>query len=87
MIKIKRYIEYYYNFNDINVIKISNYYKFNYNNEEYLFMPLTRQPIEMMQIYKIINGNKNYDSIILNIKNEIITNINGRYFILIKKSN
>ncbi len=72
--------------NNITIVKISNYYKFEYNSDYYLFMPLTRQPNEIIQIYKVVNSNSEYDNIMLNIKNEIITDINGKYFILIKKS-
>lgn len=49
-------------------------------------MPLTRYPIEIIQINNIIKGS-NYDKIILNIKNELITSINGKNYILVKKNN
>ena len=86
MISIKQYIEYYYNFKNINISKIKDYYKLNYRNINYLFMPLTRYPIEILQINKIINNDVNYDNIVVNIKNQLITYIDGKNYILVHLS-
>lgn len=84
MVKIKLYIEYYYNIDNINILKNKESYKFVYKNQEYLFTPLKRPPIEILQINRVINQNNNYGKIISNIKNELITNINGKNYILIR---
>ena len=73
MISIKQYIEYYYNLENINITKIKEYYRLDYKNTNYLFMPLTRYPIEILQINRVINNDANYDNIVLNIKNQLIT--------------
>ena len=86
MISIKQYIEYYYNFENINITKIKEYYRFDYKNTNYLFMPLTRYPIEILQIYRVINNDANYDNIVLNIKNQLITYIDGKNYILVRLS-
>ena len=86
MISIKQYIEYYYNFKNINISKIKDYYKLNYRNINYLFMQLTRYPIEILQINKIINNDVNYDNIVVNIKNQLITYIDGKNYILVRLS-
>lgn len=84
MIQIKLYIEYYYNIDNINILKSKESYKFIYKNQEYLFMVLKRSPIEILQINRVINNNSNYGAIISNIKNELITNVNGKNYILIR---
>lgn len=86
MISIKQYIEYYYNFENINITKIKEYYRFDYKNTNYLFMPLTRYPIEILQINRVINNDANYDNIVLNIKNQLITYIDGKNYILVRLS-
>ena len=86
MISIKQYIEYYYNFENINITKIKEYYRFDYKNTNYLFMPLTRYPIEILQIYRVINNDANYDNIVLNVKNQLITYIDGKNYILVRLS-
>lgn len=86
MISIKQYIEYYYNLENINIIKIKEYYRLDYKNTNYLFMPLTRYPIEILQINRVINNDANYDNIVLNIKNQLITYIDGKNYILVRLS-
>ena len=86
MISIKQYIEYYYNFENINITKIKEYYRFDYKNTNYLFMPLTRYPIEILQINRVINNDANYDNIVLNVKNQLITYIDGKNYILVRLS-
>lgn len=86
MISIKQYIEYYYNLENINITKIKEYYRFDYKNTNYLFMPLTRYPIEILQINRVINNDANYDNIVLNIKNQLITYIDGKNYILVRLS-
>lgn len=86
MISIKQYIEYYYNLENINIIKIKEYYRLDYKNTNYLFMPLTRYPIEILQINRVINNDANYDNIVLNIKNQLITYIAGKNYILVRLS-
>lgn len=86
MISIKQYIEYYYNLENINITKIKEYYRLDYKNTNYLFMPLTRYPIEILQINIVINNDANYDNIVLNIKNQLITYIDGKNYILVRLS-
>lgn len=86
MISIKQYIEYYYNLENINITKIKEYYRLDYKNTNYLFMPLTRYPIEILQINRVINNDANYDNIVLNIKNQLITYIDGKNYILVRLS-
>lgn len=86
MISIKQYIEYYYNLENINITKIKEYYRLDYKNTNYLFMPLTRYPIEILQINRVINNYANYDNIVLNIKNQLITYIDGKNYILVRLS-
>ena len=86
MISIKQYIEYYYNLENINITKIKEYYRLDYKNTNYLFMPLTRYPIEILQIYRVINNDANYDNIVLNVKNQLITYIDGKNYILVRLS-
>ena len=86
MISIKQYIEYYYNLENINIIKIKEYYRLDYKNTNYLFMPLTRYPIEILQINRVINNDANYDNIVLNKKNQLITYIDGKNYILVRLS-
>lgn len=86
MISIKQYIEYYYNLENINITKIKEYYRLDYKNINYLFMPLTRYPIEILQINRVINNDANYDNIVLNIKNQLITYIDGKNYILVRLS-
>ncbi len=47
-------------------------------------MILKRPPVEILQINRVINHNNNYGAIISNIKNELITNVNGKNYILIR---
>ncbi len=48
-------------------------------------MPLIRHPVEILQINRITNNSSSdYGTVITNIKNELITNINGKNYILIK---
>ena len=49
-------------------------------------MPLTRYPIEILQIYRVINNDANYDNIVLNVKNQLITYIDGKNYILVRLS-
>ena len=49
-------------------------------------MPLTRYPIEILQINRVINNDANYDNIVLNIKNQLITYIDGKNYILVRLS-
>lgn len=86
MISIKQYIEYYYNLENINITKIKEYYRLDYKNTNYLFMPLTRYPIEILQINRVINNDANYDNIVLNVKNQLITYIDGKNYILVRLS-
>ena len=86
MISIKQYIEYYYNLENINITKIKEYYRLDYKNTNYLFMPLTRYPIEILQINRVINNDANYDNIVLNIKNQLITYIDGKNYLLVRLS-
>lgn len=82
---IKKYIEYYYNINVIDLIKKNNTYKFMISNTEYLFLPLYGKNDEILEIYSLIQGYNDFDQIIKNNYDELITHIGNGDYILIKK--
>lgn len=86
MVKIKSLIEYYYNIKVNNLYKKRRQYRFYYLNYEYLFLPLNRYDVEIIEVNHLINGNSAYDQIILNIENSIITHVQNYSYILIKKT-
>lgn len=49
-------------------------------------MPLYRNEMELMEIYRIIIDKDSYDQLVLNINNHLITNIYNKYYILIRRS-
>lgn len=79
-----KFIEYYYNFLNIKSSKKNECYSFMYNNESYIFCPLTRSKKEMDEIILLTKWNKFMDKIILNINNDYITQIYNSNYILIK---
>lgn len=84
--KIKSLIEYYYNIKVNNLYKKRRQYRFYYLNYEYLFLPLNRYDVEIIEVNHLINGNSAYDQIILNIENSIITHVQNYSYILIKNT-
>lgn len=86
MVKIKSLIEYYYNIKIIDLYKKHKQYKFKCNNREYLFLPLMRYTKEIIEINNLINDKDNYDQLVYNIDNKLITLVNNQYYVLIKKT-
>lgn len=86
MVKIKSLIEYYYNINITDLYKKNRNYKFEYNNNEYLFLLLTRYKKEIVEINNLIVDNDNYDQIIHNINNDLTTVVNNQHYIMIRKT-
>ena len=84
---MKRIIEYYYSFKNIDINKISNEYFFKYNNKKYIFMPTRRSNEELKILSDILRNNKKYNKIIYNIFNQLITLVDGKQYILVEKIN
>lgn len=87
MINITELISYYYNFENIDITKEENKYIFNYNDNIYVLSPLIRDKSEIFEIYSFLNNTKAVDKIIKNRFDDIITNIYGKDYILIKRHN
>ncbi len=83
---IKNIIEYYYNIKNITLHRNHKEYRFTYYNNEYLFLPTTRYENELIEINNLIKEFSNYDQIITNVDNKLITFVNNHYYVLIKKS-
>lgn len=86
MVKIKSLIEYYYNIKINNLYKKRRQYRFYYLNNEYFFLPLIRYETEIMEVHHLIKGNSIYDQFVINIENNIITQVKNQPYILIKKT-
>lgn len=86
MVCIKKYIEFFYNLKNISVIKKNSCYHFAYDHHEYLFFSQERNIKELMEVFSITNQDDNYDNIIKNKYNDIVSIINNKSYILVKKS-
>ena len=87
---MKNIINYYYNFNLLDVYLIDNKYYFNYKNNNYFFMIFNRSIDEIQSIYNLFIELKKRkvltNDIILNKDNQIITFIKNTPYILIKET-
>ena len=84
---MKRIIEYYYNFKNIDINKIGNEYFFQYNNRKYVFIVTRRSNEELRSLNQILKDNKKYNRIIPNIFNQLITIVEKKQYILLEKIN
>lgn len=85
---MKNIINYYYNFNLLDVYLVDNKYFFNYKNNDYFFIVFDRPIDDVQSIYNLFLELKKRrlltNDIILNKDNQIITFVNNTPYILIK---
>lgn len=85
---MKNIINYYYNFNLINIYNINDSIYFNYKNNDYFFIKYDRSVNEIQSIYNLNSELKKRmiltNSIILNKDNQIVTFVNNTPYILIR---
>ena len=85
---MKNIINYYYNFNLINIYNINDSIYFNYKNNDYFFIKYDRSINEIQSIYNLNSELKKRmiltNSIILNKDNQIVTFVNNTPYILIR---
>lgn len=87
MIALKNIIEYFYDLKIDTLHKNIHRYEFEINKNKYCLVLSYRYEKELEQIENLIKNNQNFDQIIRNINSKLITNINGRNYLLLKKSN
>lgn len=87
MITLKNIIEYFYNLKIDTLHKNTNRYEFEIDKNRYYLILSYRYEKELEQIENLIKNNQNFDQIIHNINSELITNISGKNYLLLKKSN
>ncbi len=87
---MKNAINYYYNIDVEDIHQKNKNYKFNYNNEQYVFTLFEDDISNITNIYNIhiqlLQNGLYCHQIILNVNNEILTFIDGKYYILMKIS-
>jgi len=85
---MKNIINYYYNFNLLDVYLVDNKYYFNYKNNDYFFIVFDRPIEDAQSIYNLFLELKKRrlltNDIILNKDNQIITFVNNTPYILLK---
>jgi len=84
---LKNIIEYFYNLKIDTLHKNRNRYEFEINKNRYYLVLAYRYEKELEQIENLIKDNKNFDQIIRNINSKLMTNINGKNYLLLEKSN
>lgn len=84
---MKNAIEYFYNFPSITIHDHKDKITFNVGNKIYHLLPNTRNYNELEEIYNLTREYNNYYKIIKNKNNTIVTNINGKEYILIEVKN
>lgn len=84
---MKNIIEYFYNLKIDTLHKNRNRYEFEINKNRYYLVLAYRYEKELEQIENLIKDNKNFDQIIRNINSKLMTNINGKNYLLLEKSN
>lgn len=84
---MKKMIEYYYNFKNIDLNQIGDEYCFKNNNKNYIFFSCRRSVEEMDSINKLLYNNKIYNKLVPNIFNQIVTYIDGKKYVLVEKIN
>lgn len=87
MITLKNIIEYFYNLKIDTLHKNTNRYEFEIDKNRYYLILSYRYEKELEQIENLIKNNQNFDQIIHNINSKLITNISGKNYLLLKKSN
>ena len=84
---MKNAIKYYYNLNPKSIHQINRIYKFKTQNKKYILYPCLRTIDEIKEIYELHMYLNIYGiychKIILNINNNIVTQINGFQYILL----
>ena len=80
------FIEYYYNFSNIESSKDAEGYHFYYNNESYTFTELTRGENEIIEIIDLTYDNPIVNKIIKNRYSKYITRIYNANYILVKNN-
>ena len=85
---MKNIINYYYNFNLLDVYLVDNKYYLNYKNNDYFFIVFDRPIEDAQSIYNLFLELKKRrlltNDIILNKDNQIITFVNNTPYILLK---
>ncbi len=85
---MKNIINYYYNFNLLDVYLVDNRYYFNYKSNDYFFIVFNRPIEDIQSIYNLFLELKKRrlltNDIILNKDNQIITFVNNTPYILLK---
>lgn len=85
---MKNILNYFYNFNLLDVYNIDNKYYFNFNNNSYIFIKLDRPVEDIKPIYdlyiKLKEQNILTNDIIVNKDNQFLTMVNNDYYVLIK---
>ena len=84
---MKKIIEYYYGFKNIELNNIGNNYYFKYDKKNYICFMCNRNIDEIESLNKILNNDKIYNKIVSNIFNQLITFTNGKKYILVEKIN
>lgn len=84
---MKNIIEYFYDLKIDTLHKNIHRYEFEINKNKYCLVLSYRYEKELEQIENLIKNNQNFDQIIRNINSKLITNINGKNYLLLKKSN
>jgi hypothetical protein len=84
---MKKIIEYYYSFKNIELDNIGREYSFSYNNKKYLFFACRRSVEELYSISKLLQNSDLYNKIVPNIFNQLVTTVEGKNYILVEKRN
>jgi len=82
---MKNTIRYYYNLDDIYLVKSKGKTYVKTKGEIYLFIPVFNEK-EIIEIKEILKEDRNFYPIILNNRNSIFTPYNGKNYILMKKT-
>lgn len=86
VIAIKNIIEYFYKISNLELHRKGDFYYFTLEPNDYLFIPLARTELELLEINQIIKDDLLYDQLVLNIENHYLTQTQKGYFVLIRKS-
>ena len=84
---MKKIIEYYYRYKNIELNNIGEVYFFNYYNKKYILSICRRSDEELNEINRLLSNNKYYTKIVPNVFNQLTTFIKGKKYILVEKNN
>ena len=84
---MKKMIEYYYKFRNIDLNQIGEEYYFKNNGKNYILFSCRRSSIELDNINKLLSNDRIYNKIVPNIFNQFITYIDGKEYVLVEKIN